>query len=490
MSRRIAALRQSEARTSQLPPDLLEDAARRLAIASLAMAAATGVAIPISLLVEGEHLREGRPYARALMVTAVVLSLAVHFIARKKKLPAQQFITLGATYQILLCLVISLIERLGPWPQGDYREVSWVCLVIVLFPSLVPQRPIDTLTTALAAAATGPGAYAISLTLGYQPIHSGDLLLQTTFTVAAAGLALAPSFVIFRLAENLNEARELGAYRLETLLGKGGMGEVWRAKHQLLARPAAVKLIRGDDLGQDALERFRREATATAALRSQHTVSLYDFGFTPEGAFYYAMELLDGQDLETIPTPLPPARVVHILAQACLSLEEAHQAGLVHRDIKPANLFLARQGTELDHVKVLDFGLVVTQTDSRLTAKGDLFGTPDTMAPEQIRGEELTARTDLYALGCVAYQLLSGRRVWEGKNLRLTIVAHLNEEPEPLGEDDLSRLVMQCLAKRPEDRPESAEALRQRLLQCECAGGWTEGDARAWWLSNRPRRQP
>ncbi len=492
MSRRIAALRQSEARTSQLPPDLLEDAARRLAIASLAMAAANGAAIPISLLVEGQHLRESRPYARMLMLTAVLLSLAVHAVARRKKLAPERFLALGATYEILLCLLISLIERLGPFPAGDYREVSWVCLVIVLFPSLVPQRPLNTLVTALLAAATGPLAYLVSLALGYQPLKPGDLTLQATFSLAAALLALAPSFVIFRLARNLNEARELGAYRLEALLGKGGMGEVWRAQHQLLARPAAVKLIRGDDVGQDTLERFRREATATARLRSQHTVSLYDFGFTPEGTFYYAMELLDGSDLDALAAPLPPARVVHILAQVCLSLEEAHRAGLVHRDIKPANLFLGRQGVELDHVKVLDFGLVVQQTDSRLTAKDSLYGTPDTMAPEQIRGEELTPRTDLYALGCVAYQLLTGRSVFAGRNAHMTVMAHLTVEPEPLGDDDLSRLVMECLAKAPQDRPASAEELRQRLLRCACAGGWTEEDARAWWSSqsaDRPRRQ-
>jgi len=492
VSRRIAALRQSEARTSQLPPDLLEDAARRLAIASLAMAAALGVSIPLSLLVEGEHLREPRPYARALMLTAVLLSLAVYALARRKRLKPHQFLTLGATYEVLLCLLISLIERLGPFPQGDYREVSWVCLVIVLFPSLVPQRPVTTLATALTAAGTGPAAYLISLQLGYLPQRAGDLALQTAFSVAAACLALAPSFVIFRLAKNLNEARELGSYRLEALLGKGGMGEVWRAHHQLLARPAAVKLIRGDNIGHEALERFRREAKATAQLRSQHTVSLYDFGYTPEGTFYYAMELLDGCDLDSVEAPLPPARVVHILSQVCLSLEEAHQAGLVHRDIKPANLFLARQGVDLDHVKVLDFGLVVQQTDSRLTSKDSLYGTPETMAPEQIRGEELTPQTDLYALGCVAYQLLSGHRVFDGRNVHMTVMGHLNDEPAPLGQDDLSRLVMECLAKAPEARPSSAKELRSRLLQCSCAGGWSEEDARAWWSTksaDRPRRQ-
>lgn len=427
MTRRVAALRQDETHKSQLPPDLLADSARRLKIAALAMAIANGAAIPISLLVEGQHLRPELPHARLLWFLAVALSLTVYVLSDKN---------IGPTYEVLLCLLISLIEHLGP-----YREVSFVCVVIVLFPSLVPQRPLNTLKTSLLAAATGPVA---SL---FHPVDLGDLALQTTFTVASALLAVAPSLVIFRLSKNLNAARELGAYRLETLLGKGGMGEVWKARHNLLARPAAVKLMRGESA---TLERFKREANATASLRSPHTVCLYDFGYTPEGTFYYAMEHLEGTDLEKLAKPLPKERVAQILKQVCLSLEEAHQQGLIHRDIKPANIFL----TEHDHVKVLDFGLVATPDE-----KDAVFGTPDTMAPEQIRGEALTPQTDLYALGCVAYQLLTGRKPFDYPTVQMTLNAHLHENPAPIHHD----LVMQCLAKNPQDRPASAREMREKL---------------------------
>ena len=211
--------------------------------------------------------------------------------------------------------------------------------------------------------------------------------------------------------------QELGCYRLVEKLDHGGMGEIWRARHRMLARPVAVKLIRPELIGVKSapeaaalVSRFRREAEATAALHSPHTVSLHDFGVTPEGAFYYVMELLDGLDLETLVRrfgPVPPERAVHLLAQACDSLAEAHATGLVHRDVKPANIVACRWGLKWDFVKVLDFGLVKATwnlgEDEHLTSEGTITGTPAYMAPEAaLGGRDIDARVDLYGLGCVA----------------------------------------------------------------------------------------
>ena len=203
------------------------------------------------------------------------------------------------------------------------------------------------------------------------------------------------------------------------------MGEIWRARHRMLARPVAVKLIRPELLGvktpveaASLVARFQREAEATAALHSSHTIALHDFGVTPEGTFYYVMELLEGLDLETLVRrfgPVPPERAIHLLIQACDSLAEAHAAGLVHRDVKPANMLTCHFGLKWDFVKVLDFGLVKTAwslgDDDRLTSEGTITGTPAYMAPEAVLGAQaIDARVDLYGLGCVAYWLLTGER--------------------------------------------------------------------------------
>jgi hypothetical protein len=237
-------------------------------------------------------------------------------------------------------------------------------------------------------------------------------------------MAVVPAILLMRVGREVNRARELGSYRLVRLLGKGGMGEVWRAEHRMLARPADIKLIRPDTIPADSaeasrvLQRFEREAQATARLQSPHSIELYDFGMTNEGAFYYVMELLEGMDLKTLVQrfgPLPAGRAVSLLAQACDSLADAHHLGLVHRDVKPANLYACRKGLLVDFVKVLDFGLVITARDQpgedmRLTRAGSATGTPSFMAPEMVVSHgELDGRADVYALGCVAYYLLTGK---------------------------------------------------------------------------------
>jgi serine/threonine protein kinase len=281
----------------------------------------------------------------------------------------------------------------------------------------------------------------------------------------------------------------LGMYELESRIAQGGMGEVWRAKHQLLSRPAAIKLIKphANDSGEleiDAIsiKRFEREAQVTASLRSPHTVQLYDFGVTRSGTFYYVMELLEGTDLESLVRdhgPLEPARVVNVLEQTLDSLAEAHSHGLVHRDIKPANLHLSERGLEKNFVKVLDFGLVkLDRADgvNRSLSRADrITGTPAYLAPELVTGQgSVDGRADIYALGCVAYYLLTGRLVFEGDSALQVAVAHAMEAPIPPSQrvdlhipKDLERIVMACLEKDPERRPRTAVALLEMLRALE-----------------------
>jgi len=315
----------------------------------------------------------------------------------------------------------------------------------------------------------------------------------------AAGLALFTTVVMRRL-------QELGCYQLVEKLDHGGMGEIWKGRHQMLARPVAIKLIRPELLGvRTPLEaaalvgRFKREAEATAALHSSHTISLHDFGVTPEGVFYYVMELLEGLDLESLVKrfgAVPPERAIHLLTQACESLAEAHGEGLIHRDVKPANMITCHWGRKWDFVKVLDFGLVKATwnlgEDDRLTTDGAIAGTPAFMAPEAaLGGRALDARVDIYGLGCVAYWLLTGQRVFTGHTPLEVVLHHLKTAPEPPSRrvawpipEPLEGLVLSCLAKDPEARPPSAEWLADRLAECRPARLWTPQRAREWWEQN------
>jgi len=252
--------------------------------------------------------------------------------------------------------------------------------------------------------------------------------------------------------------------------------------------------------------RFEREAQVTASLQSAHTVELYDFGTADDGSLYYVMELLEGVDLDQVVKkwgPLSPERVIYILRQACASLGEAHQRGLVHRDIKPANIFLCQRAFEYDFVKVLDFGLVkgyssIDPTEHpSLSRVGFVVGTPAYLAPEMVLGEEPDGRADLYALGCVAYWLLTGRVVFEEKSIPALLVAHTQKEPVrpsvrsgramPDGLDDL---VLDCLAKDPDHRVQSADALAQRLDEIALVEQWSNASARSWWAARLPPPAP
>jgi DNA-binding NtrC family response regulator len=302
----------------------------------------------------------------------------------------------------------------------------------------------------------------------------------------------------------LGDGIPFGSYRLLRKLGEGGMGEVWEARHQLLARPAAVKLIRPEHLAKKnhavLRRRFECEARATAKLTSSHTVTLYDFGVSDNGAFYYVMELLHGMDLQHIVEafgPMPPARVVALLMQACRSLAEAHASNLVHRDIKPANLFICKLGLETDVLKVLDFGMVgggASVEDTRLSAADEIYGTPDCISPEAAMGTgNLDGRADVYGLGCVAYWMVTGQVVFKSPSALGMLIKHVQETPirpsQRAGHDipaALEELIMLCLAKKPDDRPTALELL-DGLSSSHLHESWDDRQARAWWMERLPR---
>lgn len=350
----------------------------------------------------------------------------------------------------------------------------------------------------------------------------------------AVGLALVLAWNMLRMRRQVvalrteaQRQRELGSYRLVAKLGAGGMGEVWQAEHRLLARSAAIKLIRPEVMHDEAVgevrERFRREAQTLASMKSRHTIEIFDYGVTQDGTFYYVMELLDGLDLEQIVVRYgaqPAARVIEILAQACSSLAEAHDAGLYHRDIKPPNLYLCRAADEVDIVKLLDFGIVQTVNDMpdaarvvmlqeppkreskpifdtpKLTQVGAMLGTPGFMPPEQILGMPIDGRADLYALGCVGWWLLAGGEVFSRKGGDAKVLhRHMYEEPPVLQAmtrtwlpDELEDVIRAMLAKdanrRPVDARELARALRAIPIPEEYA--WTTERAQAWWRNYTP----
>ena len=362
--------------------------------------------------------------------------------------------------------------------------------------ALVPSEPRRTAWISAASVAPLPvAAYVLFRGRATRELPMGALLTQSilwaTFTIVLATLI---SSVTFHLRRQIVRARRLGQYTLGEKLGEGGMGVVYRAEHEMLRRPTAIKLLPPGSAGEDGLRRFEREAQLTARLTNPHTISIYDYGRTPEGAFYYVMEFLDGVDLERLVRetgPMPPGRVVHVLDQVAEALAEAHDIGLVHRDIKPANILLSERGGIPDFAKVLDFGLVKDVTgaaDSRLTRENVVAGTPQYLAPEVIRdGTNADARSDLYAVGAVAYYLLTGRAVFEGRPMEV-IQSHLNVAPEPPSSAiarpvpaKLERVVLDLLEKDPDRRPESARALLERLAACDDVEPWRADEARAWW---------
>jgi eukaryotic-like serine/threonine-protein kinase len=361
---------------------------------------------------------------------------------------------------------------------------------------VVPSSARRTLVLGLLAV-TQSSAAAFAWTLG-QPPSELPLSLQTVLTAmwssGAVVISTLASHVIFGLRREVREAKRLGPYTLHEKIGEGGMGAVYRASHAMLRRPTAIKLLPADRAGAERVRRFEREVQLTSQLTHPNTIAIFDYGQTPEGVFYYAMEYLSGvnlEDLVRLDGPQPAARVIQILRQVAASLAEAHGIGLVHRDIKPSNVILvAERGGAADVAKVVDFGLVKEfDEDSGLTRDGRVAGTPHYLSPEAITSpRKVSPRSDLYSLGCVGYYLVTGQRVFDGRTVIEVCNQHLTATPvsptERLGRPvpaSLSAILMALLEKDPERRPASAQDLVTMLDAIDDTARWTTEEARAWW---------
>jgi serine/threonine-protein kinase len=451
-----------------------------------------------------------------IATVSIIVSLVLYRYSRTTKRSPQHVLDLGLWYLGYTALALGLMFHAGGMPP-NYRilpEISWIGAVVLMYAAIIPTAPKKMLIAGMIAVSMNP----VSMLIIGRNGHGWDfgspwlalVMHQPDYLLVGAAVVIA--HVVTKLGQQVTRARELGSYQLGELLGKGGMGEVYKARHRMLARPAAIKLIRpemlgavDDDAANLAVTRFKREAEAAANLRSQHSVELYDFGVSADGTLYLVMEFLEGMDLETLVRErgtLPTGRIIYILRQVCESLAEAHASGLVHRDIKPANIHLGRVGLRHDFVKVLDFGLVkevanVNIGDSMSTIPGQMaLGTPGYMAPEMALGERVDGRADIYALGCVAYYLVTGQIVFEAETAFQMIAKHLQATPIPPSQridkpvsPELERVILKCLAKAPIDRFQSAAQLAQ-ALEFIPADAWGEDQAREWWESNAQASVP
>jgi len=499
--------------TGGLPAVLLEKVPGRLRLLSLLLLGVMAVSWIGVNLVEGDLLAEFAVLHQWTAPVAILVAAAVVlWLSRRPAVAPETMVHVGLAFQVLVSWSICMGSYWGAFADlpadfltSDRVGLSPVVLWMMGYTALVPSRPRSALVALLASAAATPILYAVMVTRGLAPRVSAvdfAVIFVVPYAVCVA-LSYVMARVIFGLGRDVRRARELGSYRLRDVIGRGGMGEVWRADHAMLARPAAIKLIRPEVLARDAdvamaIARFQREAHITASLQSPHSVELYDFGVSADGTLYYVMELLHGIDLQTAVErhgPLRPARVIHVLRQVCASLAEAHRLGLIHRDIKPANVFLCRWAFEYDFVKVLDFGLAKPEgTPDETGALGVtqanvILGTPAYLAPELATGEQVAdGRADLYALGCVAHWLLTGKMVFEAETPMKMAVAHVTRAPSPPSAlvdaplpAGLDEVVLSCLAKNRDGRPADAEALSRRLDAIERTTPWTQEDAERWW---------
>jgi eukaryotic-like serine/threonine-protein kinase len=499
---------------SSLPQDLLEQSCKRVAIVGLvgvglwAYALVNAFVRPIAGVVPEAGITAAFPMpGNAIAGVGVVASIVLVVAARRLHHKPLLLSNIGLGYLVLSAAFIGLLNQWHPLLMPG--NLSWICIIILVYPSIAPNPVRKTLFVSLVAASMDPAALGLTfLRLGEVQASGAEILQSFLPNYICAALAVVPAHIIARLGRQVSKAKALGSYQLGEVLGQGGMGEVHLATHRMLARPAAIKMIRAEVLGASPTgaakvirERFRREAQAAAALRSPHTIELYDFGVNDNGTFYYVMELLDGLDLEALVErfgPVPAERAVHFLQHACLSLGEAHAGGMIHRDVKPSNLYATRLGLTVDFVKILDFGLVKNigpQPDSTLTAPQVAPGTPTYMAPEIAMGEKPDQRADIYSLGCVAFWLLTGQLVFGGRNPAEIMNKHVQDDPTPPSKRTeleippaLDELVLACLAKQRDLRPANGEELGRLLGAIKLEQEWSQERARRWWDTHVPNR--
>jgi serine/threonine-protein kinase len=503
------------ARISRLPSELLSEQAHRLVVFSTVALVLWSFALLLDSFImpwlwEG-WVRNWRSII--IQVCGSTGSAVMWWYLRRSETTLEGKSTAGIVMMLMQAAGIAAFNAWAVPPvSGDILRISWICLLILITAMIAPTTPRRMLIASLVAASFDPLAYALVWLLGGLALEPAYVFVICWPTYACAFLTVVPARVLQRIGRRLREAQDLGSYQLIERLGTGGMGEVWRAEHRLLARDAAIKLVRPEVLGardesdaRTTLKRFEREAQATAALSSPHTIQVFDFGITEDGTFYYVMELLNGRDLESLVRefgPLPPNRMIYLLRQVCHSLADAHARGLVHRDIKPANIYVCRMGLEYDFAKVLDFGLVKIQPragrgnpETLATMENTTPGTPAYMAPEVILGDsDVDRRADVYSLGCVAYFLLTGELVFDADTSMKMLMQHLHAQPVPPSERtelsvprELDELILACLQKDPKLRPQDAGELYQLACQCRIRDEWSSGEAKRWWRAHLPQ---
>ncbi|HET9219344.1 MAG TPA: serine/threonine-protein kinase [Terriglobia bacterium] len=496
-----------------LPADVMDKAVTRLGWLGLLFAATLHMVHWTRIsFTPFEGSDTGLLIANIALIAGTVLGISMSALAWSKRVSHRLVLDAGILFQVAAAFCVAVIEfRIRIHTAEPIVGVSGMALWIAFFVLVVPTTLGKAALGAMGSALMGPLALLVYSAVETVPLPSSGRMLSIFLPdLLAAAWSLLLSRYVYGMGHALGTARRMGYYELTERVGHGGMGEVWRAKHRMLARPAAIKLIAPEALGQGGeltstlIRRFEREAQTTATLQSQHTVQVYDFGVTEDGALYYVMEYLEGLNLQTLIEsygPIPPERAVHFLLQMLESLDEAHRAGLVHRDIKPANIIAGKYGIHYDFIKVLDFGLArcvearcVESTHNTGTMFPMVAGTPAFMAPESaLNTHDADVRADLYAVGAVGYWMLTGRLLFEGLSDYETLLQHIHNVPVPPSEKsettippELDRVIMACLEKNPNDRPQTAAELIARLKAIPLAPAWTPERAEHWWQAHRP----
>ena len=436
----------------------------------------------------------------ALIWVARIVSLGLivcWWLAARRPLTRRQIEALEISGSLMVIVSNCLIYVSGG-VEPTYSLLA-LALTLTLRAALVPSTRRRTTAVGLLALGVYCGII-ISVDGGFSVGMFWNTLIGGAFVV----MTIVTSQVIYGLRREVQAAQHLGQYELKRKIGEGGMGVVYEATHVLLRRPTALKLLPVEKLGAQALARFEREVRCTSELEHPNSVYIYDYGHTPDGQFYYAMEYLEGftlGELVELEGQVAPGRVREILLQTACALAEAHERGMVHRDIKPANIMICDRGRTPDMVKVLDFGLVKAMGESSEGLPGEemsatltdaVVGTAHFLAPETIRGEEVSAAADIYALGALAFYLLTGAHAFSGETIMAICTQHLTEpppRPSALAEAPippaLEALVLRMLAKDPKARPQDGAAVVEALEAIE-APRWTSSEARRWWATHHP----
>jgi hypothetical protein len=431
---------------------------------------------------------------------AIALMIALWAIARRRALSKDVLELTEAVATILACAGYA-VTVLGTREEFNILVPLLYALAIAMTRAVfIPTTPRRTFFVSLAAALPSiVVTYVLAKQLNAHtsiPSAIGPTIYVTCWAGAVVALTTTTSRIIYGLEQKVREARQLGPYTLAERIGGGGMGVVYRAHHAMLRRPTAVKVLPPERMGNENIVRFEREVQLTSQLTHPNTISIYDYGRTPDGLFYYAMEYLEGftlTELVEATGPLPAARLAWLMRQVAGSIDEAHRIGLIHRDIKPDNIMVCERGGICDVIKVLDFGLVkeMRSSDPALSQAYAVMGTPLYMSPESISAPNTVGvASDIYALGAVAYYLAAGRHVFQATTMVEICTHHLVTPPEPLSSalalpDGMEALIMACLSKTAKDRPAGAHVL-ERAFSCMAApSSWTQDDARAWWRDHR-----